>query len=289
MSRTRASNACLGVARHEEGRVHDHAIADRLVRPRGNGHVAQRLEDLGDVALGACLQRRIDEPAVLHAREVGRTLLRRDLAFQAPDVFLVLFDLADDLVAIPEHLEAELYLAVHLAEDVGEGVVGRPQQFLDVVVGLEDRAERHRNHGVMLHHRLVHALVRQDVVARRVPNADWRVRDDRGDVLEVHGVHVRRFESPCRARQMDRLARLDDAVNVLALVAVDDHRRPGPSNGPAQWRHAHALEPAAGGCGSGRRELGARGSRRERSVRDRGGAPLFALRFVCCAASWPWR
>ena len=47
----------LAITRDEERGVHDHLVADGLVRARGDGHIAQRLEDLADVALGARLQR----------------------------------------------------------------------------------------------------------------------------------------------------------------------------------------------------------------------------------------
>src|SRR3972149_4997284 len=59
------------------------------------------------------LQRGVDQAPVLHPREVGRTLLRRDLPLEAPDVLVVLLDLADDLVAIPEDLQPELELVLH--------------------------------------------------------------------------------------------------------------------------------------------------------------------------------
>ena len=48
-----------------------------LLMREATDDVAQPLEDLGDVALRPRLQRRVDQPAVLHAREVGRALLRR--------------------------------------------------------------------------------------------------------------------------------------------------------------------------------------------------------------------
>ena len=199
MSFTRASKACSRVAGDEERGVHDHPVADRLVRARRDRHVAQRLEDLADVALRPRLQRGVDEAAVLHAREVGRPLLRGDLSLQAADVLVLFLDLADDLVAIPQHLQAELELVLHLVQDVGERVVGRPQQLHDVVVGLEHRAERHRDDGVLLHHRLVDALVREHVVARRVLHHHRRVRDDRGDVAVVDRVDFGRVRADARA------------------------------------------------------------------------------------------
>src|SRR5688572_92555 len=66
------------VALDEERGVHDHLVADRAVDARRHRDVAQPLQELGDVALRPLLQRAIDQPSVLHAREVGRALLRRD-------------------------------------------------------------------------------------------------------------------------------------------------------------------------------------------------------------------
>src|SRR5439155_9453592 len=124
------------VARDEERRVHDHPVADRLVRSRRDRDVAQRAEDPGDVALGPRLQRRVDQAAVLHAREVRRALLRADLALEAADVLVLVLDLPDNLIPVPQDLQTELELVLHLAQHVAERVVGRAQQLDDVVVGL---------------------------------------------------------------------------------------------------------------------------------------------------------
>ena len=96
----------------------------------------------------------------------------------------------DDLVAIPQHLEAELELVLHLVEHVGERLVRRPQQLDDVLARLEDRAERHRDDRVVAHHRLVDPLVRQHVLARRVERRDRHVGDDRRHVLVVDRVDL---------------------------------------------------------------------------------------------------
>jgi hypothetical protein len=45
----------------------------------------------------------------------------------------------DDLVSIPEHLQTEFELVLHLVQDVG-GASSRTQQLHDVVVGLEHGA-----------------------------------------------------------------------------------------------------------------------------------------------------
>src|SRR4051812_46593812 len=215
----------LHFARDQEGSVHDHAVADRLVRPRRDRDIAQRAEDLRDIALGPRLQRRVDEAPVLHAREVGRTLLRRDLALEAADVFILVFDLADDLVAIPQHLQPELELVLHLVQHVAERVVGRAQQLHDVVVGLEHRAERHRDDRVLLHDGLVDALVREHVLASRILDDHRRVRDHRADVLVVDRVDLGRIGPESQRAEAERLLGADDAVDVLALAAVFALRR----------------------------------------------------------------
>src|SRR5262245_26339253 len=60
----------LETARDEERRIHDHPIANRLVRSRRHRHVSQRFEDLGHVAFRLRLKRGVNQPAVLHPREV---------------------------------------------------------------------------------------------------------------------------------------------------------------------------------------------------------------------------
>ena len=96
------------------------------------------VEDVGDVPLRSRLQRRVDEPAVLHAREVGRPLLAGDFLLQPADVFVLVLDLADRLIAIPQHLQAELQLVLHLVQHVAERLGGRAQQLDDVLARLED-------------------------------------------------------------------------------------------------------------------------------------------------------
>src|SRR6185503_18235326 len=130
------------------------------------------------------------EAAVLHAREVSGPLLRGDLGLQPVNVLVLLLDGADDLVAVPEHLEAVLELVLHLRQHVGKRVVGRAQQLDDVFTRLENRAERHRDDGVIAHHRLVDAFVRQDVLARGIERRQRDFRDDRRHVLEVDRVDL---------------------------------------------------------------------------------------------------
>ena len=86
--------------------------------------------------------------------------------------------------------------------------------------GLEDRAERHRDDGVLAHHRLVDALVREHVLARRVEHLERRVGDDRREVLVVDRVDVRRLGADADRAEAQRLGRLDDAVDVLAAAGA---------------------------------------------------------------------
>src|SRR4051812_10807172 len=150
----------FGASCDQECGIHDHPVANRLIRARRHGDVSQRFEDLAHVALRPRLQRGIDQAPVLHASEIGGSCLRRNLPFQAVDVFVFRLDLMNDQVAIPQNFQSELQLILHLVQHVGERVVRGPQELDDVVVGLEDRAERHRNDGVLLHDRLVDALMR---------------------------------------------------------------------------------------------------------------------------------
>src|SRR5262249_32164916 len=149
----------LLVARDEEGGVHDHLVADGLVGPGGHAHVAQALEDLVDVVLGAGLQGAVHQPSVLHAREGGRALLGRDLALEPPHVLVLVLDLAQDDVAVPQDFQPELELVLHLVQHVVEGAVGPLEELDDVVARLEHRAEGHRDDRVLPHDGLVHALV----------------------------------------------------------------------------------------------------------------------------------
>src|SRR5438876_1641633 len=235
----------LAITRDEEGRVHDHLVADGLVRARSDGHVAQRLEDLADVALGACLQRALHQASVLDAREVRGTALRGDLALQMADVVVLPLDLLDDLVALPEHLEAELDLVLHLEEHVDERAVGATQQLDDVVARLEHGAERHRNDRVVAHDRFVHALVGQHVLAGGVEDLDRRVRDDGRDVLVMHGRDLGGNGAEADGAEAQRIFRPDDAVHVLA--AALHGLRAGLRHGRHRPRRHLADDPGSGG------------------------------------------
>ena len=136
----------------------------------------------------------------------------------------------DRLIAIPQHLQAELELVLHLVQHVAERFGRRAQQLDDVLARLEDRAERHRDDGVLAHDRLVDALVREHVLARRVEHFERRVGDDGGEVLVVNRVDVGRIGADADRPEAQRIGRLDDAVDVLAAAA-----RPALAGGAAPW------------------------------------------------------
>ena len=156
------------------------------------------------VALGARLQRGVDRAAVLHAGEIGRPLLQRDFVLQPMNALVFVLDVLDDRVAIPQHLEAELHLVAHLRQHVAEGIVRRAQQLDDVVLRLENRAERHRDDGVIAHDDLVHPLVRQHVLARRVEDAERDVGDDGGEIAVVNGVNLRAVVADAGRAELQR-------------------------------------------------------------------------------------
>src|SRR6185295_5998798 len=62
----------LSVAFNQECSVHDHSIADRLVRTRCKGCVAQQRIDLSNVSVCLISQRLFDQSTQLHASKVSR-------------------------------------------------------------------------------------------------------------------------------------------------------------------------------------------------------------------------
>ena len=123
-----------------------------------------------------------------------------------------------DLVLVPVHLQAELDLAVHLLQHVGERVVRALEELLDVVLGAEDGAETHRQHGEIFHHQLVHVLVRQRVFTRRIEDDERTVGDDGGEFFVRNGVDLVAAAADADRPEIARDIGLDDAVNVLALL-----------------------------------------------------------------------
>ncbi len=187
---------------------------------------------------------------ILHPREVGRPLLPGDLVLQSADVLVLALDLANRLIAIPQHLEPELELVLHLVEHVAERLGRRSQELDDVFARLEDGAERHRDDGVLPHDGFVDALVREDVFPRRVEHLERRVGDNGRQVLVVHRVDIRRIRADANGAEAQWVARLDDAVHVLAAA---DEARLGANRG------APALNRPFGGAAVGdARRLGGR-------------------------------
>ena len=166
-----------------------------------------------------------------------------------------LFDFADHGVAVPQHLEAELELGLHLVDARRRTRVRRLQKRRHVVAGLEHRAERHRQHGVFSHDRFVDPLMRQHVVARRIEHAQRRVRHDRGQIVAAHRIDRRRFLADADGAEGQRLVRADDAIDVAALAGAGSAApcarlgtaRTGPTRG---WRRRRlASDPTASGDG----------------------------------------
>src|SRR5581483_12159347 len=92
----------------EEGRIHDHAIANDLVAPTRDGDRLERIVHVGDEAIAGLFEGGLDEPAELHAGEVGRgTGVVRDLVLEPPNLVILLLEIRDDLLAIPQDLEPE--------------------------------------------------------------------------------------------------------------------------------------------------------------------------------------
>src|SRR5438128_1446924 len=168
------------VAPDEERRVHDHLVADDLVRARGDRRFAQLVIDLADVGVRLVREGLLDQPAELHPREVRRRLLvRLDLGLEPAQLLALLLDLLEHLLAVPVDLEADLELVLHLQEDVAKRVVRVLQELDRVALGLEERPEahRHRREAVVDHDDLVHVLVRERVLARGVVDREGSAAD----------------------------------------------------------------------------------------------------------------
>ena len=151
---------------------------------------------------------------------------------------------ANHRLAVPQHLEAELELVLHLVEHVGERAIGGAQKGRHVVAGLEHRAERHRQHGVLAHDRFVDPLMGEHVVAGRVEHAERRVGDDGRQVVAAHGVDRGRFLADADRPERERLVGADDAVDVAADAgAVAGAGRRTGGAGPRARGFAPAASP----------------------------------------------
>ena len=73
---------------------------------------------------------------------------------------------------------------------------------------------------MLLHHRLVHELVRQHVLPRRIVNDDRRVADNCSEVMKRHGVHpLSAANADCAEFALPIAA--NDAVDVFPTVRRD--------------------------------------------------------------------
>ena len=68
----------------------------------------------------------VNQAALPHSREIGRTLLP-EISFFRRLMSSFALDLADRLIAVPQDLQAELEFVLHLVEHVAECFCGRPQ------------------------------------------------------------------------------------------------------------------------------------------------------------------
>src|SRR5688572_13259267 len=99
----------------QERGVEDHAVADDLVAAARDGDGLERLVNVGDIAALHSFERRLDEASELHAREVsGRGRVAADLVLESANLVVLALEVCDDFLALPEHLETELDLVLHL-------------------------------------------------------------------------------------------------------------------------------------------------------------------------------
>src|SRR3989454_12733908 len=207
------------IATDEERGVHDHLVPDHLVGTRGDRGFAKLVVDLPDVRIRLVAERLLDHAAELHPREIRRRLLvRLDLRLETPQLLVLLFELGQDGIAVPVHLEAELELVLHFLEDVTEHVVRVLEELDRVFFGLEQGPEAHRHGGepVVDHDDLVDVLVVERVLARGVVHLERGVSHYGGEVTVVNGEDFVVSATNADLPEASRLLGLDDAVDVDA-------------------------------------------------------------------------
>jgi hypothetical protein len=91
------------------------------------------------------------------------------------DLFVLLFQLSGNLIAIPVHLQTKLYLAFHLCQHVAQRIVSSANQLNNIFFGAEQRAESHRQDSKLTHHRFIYLLVREYVFSGRIVDDQWSV------------------------------------------------------------------------------------------------------------------
>src|SRR5262245_58788032 len=208
--------------------------------------------DVHHVSVGGRLQTGFHQQAELHAREVRRTLsVTGDFVFEPTDFLVVLFESGNHFFAVPEYLETELDFVLHLVQDVVERAVSRFEKFVDVLASAEYRSEGHGNHGKLAHDGFVHQFVGEHVFARRIVYAAGQVADYGGQVAAMDEIDPAAAFPYSNRSNVTVCRRLDDALDVLAFVAVASDemvrrsRSPfghvGLSIGNAEVRQASAL------------------------------------------------
>src|SRR5262249_31762063 len=108
------------------------------------------------------------------------------------------------------------------------------------------RAECHGDQRVLVHHRLVDALVGQQILARVLDRLGRRVGNHRRQLSVVHCVHLGRRGSDADRPESQRCARFDDAVDVLR--GTRGLRRGAGVHPPARWGGRQGVPPARRGA-----------------------------------------
>ncbi len=176
---------------HQKRHVHNHFVADRLVRTRRDRTFTQVLVDIANVRVGTVGQRLLNHAAELHACKVRRLLAFSDLFSEATNALIVALDVRQDLFARPVDAQTKLQLVLHLDQHVAQIDVRVFEELDDIFFGLEQRAEAHRDGRVAaFDDDFVDVLVGQDILARRVVDDQPRAADDRREVFVVDCVDV---------------------------------------------------------------------------------------------------
>src|SRR5581483_11000243 len=138
---------------------------------------------------------------------------------KSPNFFILLFQLFNDLIAVPVHLETEFQLSCHLMEHVFERRVNALKHLTDIVVGAEHRAKAHGDDGVVLHHRLDDVLVSQGILARGIEDRDRSLAYDGGNVEIIDGVDQLTSSADADFAEIHMFFGLNDAVNIPATFS----------------------------------------------------------------------
>ena len=111
------------------------SLEQKLAYTFRDRHLLELLVNIGDIAVAGLFHRRLDQATELHSREIRRRRgVACDLVFQPADLVVLALDRRNHLVAVPENLEPELDLVLHLVEHIGESLVGRLEESKHIVL-----------------------------------------------------------------------------------------------------------------------------------------------------------